>query len=113
MTQERFAHLCIVFIIFKNNVQEVANFPLQYPELAGDVKLPVFFGHEKIFSSILRISSADTQLWTHYDVRERERGGGGGRGLGRGNLIFKNITHGFKVYRFFPKVYRSNIYLIR
>ena len=75
MTQERFAYLCII-LLFLKFFQEVANFPLQYPELAGDVKLPVFFGHEKIFSSVLRISSADTQLWTHYDVRERERGGG-------------------------------------
>ena len=60
------AEICFYNIII--TLQDIASFPLQYPELANDIKLPLMFGEEKLFSSVLRISSSDARLWTHYDV---------------------------------------------
>jgi tRNA wybutosine-synthesizing protein 5 len=50
--------------------KDPADFTIQYPELSPDINLPMFFGKDKIFSSVLRISSPDCQLWTHYDVMD-------------------------------------------
>jgi tRNA wybutosine-synthesizing protein 5 len=35
-----------------------------------DIRLPVFFDDEKLFSSVLRVGSANIQLWTHYDIMD-------------------------------------------
>lgn len=41
-----------------------------FPEIAGDIRLPsgAVYEEEAYFSSVLRIASGDTQLWTHYDT---------------------------------------------
>ena len=41
---------------------------VQFPELIGDLSLPMFFGEDKFFSSVLRVGSPGVRLWTHYDV---------------------------------------------
>ena len=43
---------------------------VQFPELIGDIHLPLFFEEGKFFSSVLRVGSAGIQLWTHYDVSD-------------------------------------------
>jgi tRNA wybutosine-synthesizing protein 5 len=50
----------------------VANLKKDLPELSEDIRFPNFFGAEKFFSSVLRLSSRDVQLWTHYDVGTNE-----------------------------------------
>ena len=42
----------------------------QFPSIADDIKYPPFFSAEQFFSSVLRIGSANTQLWTHYDIMD-------------------------------------------
>ena len=39
-----------------------------FPDLAPDFTLPPLFDSERLFSSILRVSSARLRVWTHYDV---------------------------------------------
>ena len=41
-----------------------------FPELAADVVLPhgVIYDADSYHSSVLRVASGDTELWTHYDV---------------------------------------------
>lgn len=41
---------------------------VQFPELANDIYFPKLYEDEKYFSSVFRISSPYTRLWTHYDV---------------------------------------------
>lgn len=41
---------------------------VQFPELMEDLSLPMFFGEDKFFSSVLRVGSPGVRLWTHYDV---------------------------------------------
>ena len=41
-----------------------------FPSIAGDIKYPPLFSSEQFFSSVLRIGSANTQLWTHYDIMD-------------------------------------------
>ena len=58
-----------------NPRKEVADFPKQFPTLAQDFHFPSFFtgAHDLsqgYFSSILRMSSKDIQLWTHYDITD-------------------------------------------
>jgi hypothetical protein len=49
--------------------KDIAKFFKDYPSLAEDFRLPVeIFPKDRLFSSVLRISSPDCQLWTHYDV---------------------------------------------
>ena len=48
--------------------QDKADIHVQFPEIAGDVILPMAFGKDKFFSSVLRIGSPNVVLWTHYDV---------------------------------------------
>lgn len=45
-------------------------FDRDYPELSADFFLPKFFDEESLFSSVLRVSSADIRVWTHYDVMD-------------------------------------------
>lgn len=42
----------------------------QFPQLADDISFPKFFPPDKFFSSVFRIASKGTQLWTHYDVMD-------------------------------------------
>ena len=55
---------CLVF------PQDIADVSVQFPELIGDIQLPLFFEEGKFFSSVLRVGSAGIQLWTHYDVSD-------------------------------------------
>ncbi len=50
--------------------RQVARLDRDFPELAEDFKLDGFFDHDRLFSSVLRISSAGLRLWTHYDVMD-------------------------------------------
>ena len=52
--------------------QSKANFHLDFPSLAQDFQLPpeLFFPDERFFSSVLRISSEQIRVWTHYDVMD-------------------------------------------
>lgn len=58
----------------KNFRKDVSNFFEDFPKLAQDFELPgcvpAYVRGERYFSSALRISSAKTQLWTHYDVMD-------------------------------------------
>ncbi|XP_040583251.1 tRNA wybutosine-synthesizing protein 5 [Lepeophtheirus salmonis] len=48
---------------------ERVNFEEDFPELGEDFTFPTtFFPSNKLFSSILRISSPSVRIWTHYDV---------------------------------------------
>jgi len=48
----------------------VSNFWKQWPGLAQDLGFPKFIPREKVFSSVLRVSSKSSVLFTHYDVME-------------------------------------------
>ncbi|KRY27340.1 tRNA wybutosine-synthesizing protein 5 [Trichinella spiralis] len=48
--------------------KDAACIQTDFPYLMPDLQLPFLFDKDKIFSSVLRISSADIQIWTHYDV---------------------------------------------
>ncbi|XP_013388936.1 tRNA wybutosine-synthesizing protein 5 [Lingula anatina] len=50
--------------------KDVADIRKQFPALASDIFIPEYFEPEKFFSSVFRISSANIQLWTHYDVMD-------------------------------------------
>ncbi|KAL7672285.1 hypothetical protein ACOME3_007174 [Neoechinorhynchus agilis] len=49
----------------KDSNGKAANFHQDYPSLSKDVILPQLFDPEREFSSILRITSPDLQLWLH------------------------------------------------
>lgn len=50
--------------------RDVANIADHFPEIAADLVLPDFIDEADFFSSVLRISSKDVQIWTHYDVMD-------------------------------------------
>ncbi|KAG8227587.1 hypothetical protein J437_LFUL000687 [Ladona fulva] len=75
---------------------DVAVFEEHYPSLSDDLKIPEMFGKEKFFSSILRVSSPQLCLWTHYDVMD--------------NVLIQ-IRGKKKIYLFDP-VDALNLYLI-
>lgn len=50
--------------------KDVSNFHKQFPLLANDVSFPNLFQKEDFFSSVFRLASRGTQLWTHYDVMD-------------------------------------------
>ncbi len=59
--------------------RDASHFPALYPALAADVALfedapsPAqrgLFSQDSYHSSVLRLSSADTSLWTHYDIMD-------------------------------------------
>ncbi|KAM6934549.1 tRNA wybutosine-synthesizing protein 5 [Xenentodon cancila] len=50
--------------------KEPADIKKQFPNLAADFHIPLFFTAQQFFSSVLRISSSGLQLWTHYDVMD-------------------------------------------
>jgi tRNA wybutosine-synthesizing protein 5 len=41
-----------------------------FSSIANDIKYPPLFSADEFFSSVLRIGSANTQLWTHYDIMD-------------------------------------------
>ena len=42
-----------------------------FPSIAQDFSLPAgLLPHQAIFSSVLRVSSGDIRVWTHYDVMD-------------------------------------------
>ncbi|XP_069554850.1 tRNA wybutosine-synthesizing protein 5 [Brachyistius frenatus] len=50
--------------------KEPADLSKQFPDLAEDFHIPLFFEPDRFFSSVFRISSCGLQLWTHYDVMD-------------------------------------------
>merc|ERR1712127_499525 len=52
----------------ENFRKHTANLSRDFPGLAEDVNLPDFEDQAQDFSSILRISSGKTQVWSHYDT---------------------------------------------
>ncbi|KRY18480.1 tRNA wybutosine-synthesizing protein 5 [Trichinella patagoniensis] len=50
--------------------KDAACIQTDFPYLMPDLQLPFLFDKDKIFSSVLRISSADIQIWTHYDIMD-------------------------------------------
>merc|ERR1711976_326058 len=52
----------------KNFRKNTANMNIDFPELAKDINLPEFPDIKQDFSSVLRISSGKTQVWSHYDT---------------------------------------------
>lgn len=60
--------------------QDTADVGVQFPELMGDLLLPMFFGEDKFFSSVLRVGSPGVKLWTHYDVGRVGKGRSGEMG---------------------------------
>ena len=41
-----------------------------FSPIANDIKYPPLYSSDQFFSSVLRIGSANTQLWTHYDIMD-------------------------------------------
>lgn len=54
--------------IGENQRKDVALLSNDFPSIADDLEIPKIFPADKLFSSVLRISSNRAQLWTHYDV---------------------------------------------
>ncbi|KAK6165655.1 hypothetical protein SNE40_022541 [Patella caerulea] len=50
--------------------KDVADIKQQFPQLATDINFPNLFEEHQFFSSVLRIASKSTQLWTHYDIMD-------------------------------------------
>ncbi|CAI9716881.1 Hypothetical predicted protein [Octopus vulgaris] len=48
----------------------VANIEEQFPQIANDLNIPDLFPAKSFFSSVFRIASKSTQLWTHYDIMD-------------------------------------------
>ncbi|KRZ12872.1 tRNA wybutosine-synthesizing protein 5, partial [Trichinella pseudospiralis] len=53
-----------------NHRKDATRIETDFPYLMPDLQLPFLFDKEKIFSSVLRISSAEIQIWTHYDIMD-------------------------------------------
>jgi len=56
--------LKVSFLSFENLSRK------HFPSIANDIKYPPLFSADQFFSSVLRIGSANTQLWTHYDIMD-------------------------------------------
>jgi hypothetical protein len=63
--------------IGENPRKEPADFVKSFPELAKDFSLPEEllncihrFSRGEVFSSVLRVSSPELHLWTHYDIMD-------------------------------------------
>ena len=65
---------CHQFLYFRSLGEDVrkdvSNFHKQFPLLAADVSIPNVFQEQDYFSSVFRLASKGTQLWTHYDVMD-------------------------------------------
>ncbi|CAL8466532.1 g6068 [Coccomyxa elongata] len=53
-----------------NPRKEPSDIAAAFPELATDLHLPQLFPPDRLFSSVLRLSSGGLQLWTHFDVMD-------------------------------------------
>ncbi|GFO09631.1 tRNA wybutosine-synthesizing protein 5 [Plakobranchus ocellatus] len=51
----------------RNDVANIAN---HFADLSADVRIPEYYEDSQFFSSVFRIASKGTQLWTHYDVMD-------------------------------------------
>jgi len=76
--------------------KNIADIHKQFPSLAEDFKIPSVFDKENFFSSVFRISSADVQLWTHYDIMDN---------------VLVHIS-GHKKVVLFPPTDALNLYLV-
>jgi tRNA wybutosine-synthesizing protein 3 len=83
--------------IGENPRKEPAHALLQFPSFARDLKLPSeFWGSEdNYFSAVVRVSSGDLQLWTHYDAMD--------------NMLIQ--LHGEKRVLLFPPSVSGDLYL--
>ena len=72
-----------------------ADFFHDFPTLASDFHMPDFLPRDRIFSSVLRIASANLSLWTHYDVMD--------------NMLIQ--VRGEKTVTLFPPSDALNLYL--
>ncbi|KAK9916814.1 hypothetical protein WJX75_007384 [Coccomyxa subellipsoidea] len=53
-----------------NPRKEPSDIAAAFPDLAADLKVPQLFPSDRLFSSVLRISSGGLRLWTHFDVMD-------------------------------------------
>jgi hypothetical protein len=83
--------------IGENPRKEPAHALVQFPSFARDLKLPSeFWGSEdNYFSAVVRVSSGDLQLWTHYDAMD--------------NMLIQ--LHGEKRVLLFPPAVSGDLYL--
>lgn len=50
--------------------KDISDVNVQFPSLAQDISIPKLYPEDRFFSSVFRISSAQGQLWTHYDIMD-------------------------------------------
>jgi len=83
--------------IGENARKEPAHAMRQFPAFEEDLKLPAEFwgGEENYFSAVIRASSGDLQLWTHYDAMD--------------NMLIQ--LHGEKRILLFPPSVAGDLYL--
>src|SRR5271170_3505565 len=73
----------------------VARLERDFPALCEDFQIPKWIPNDFLFSTILRISAADLQIWIHYDVLD--------------NFLFQVV--GKKSVRFFAPKDAECLYL--
>jgi len=66
LTDENEKHTVYLRSTAKNFRKHVANLEKDFPKLEAELNLPDL--GDLLFSSILRISSSNTQIWTHFDT---------------------------------------------
>ncbi|CAF0771491.1 unnamed protein product [Didymodactylos carnosus] len=49
---------------------DIANIEKSFPSIVDDIRYPPLFSNEQLFSSVFRIGSPNTTLWTHYDIMD-------------------------------------------
>ena len=83
--------------IGENPRKEPAHALQQFPSFANDLLLPSEFwgGDDSYFSAVVRVSSGDLQLWTHYDAMD--------------NMLIQ--LHGEKRVLLFPPAVSGDLYL--
>ena len=85
-----------------------------FPTIAQDFSLPAgLLPHQAIFSSVLRVSSGDIRVWTHYDVMDNIYCQIVGLKLhgGRGNHIQIFLYSGHKKAVLWPPTQVDRLYL--
>ena len=83
--------------IGENPRKEPAHALRQFPSFEEDLTVPTAFwgGKDKYFSAVIRVSSGDLQLWTHYDAMD--------------NMLIQ--LHGEKRVLLFPPAVAGDLYL--
>ena len=83
--------------IGENPRKEPAHALRQFPSFEEDLTMPTAFwgGEDKYFSAVIRVSSGDLQLWTHYDAMD--------------NMLIQ--LHGEKRILLFPPAVAGDLYL--